>query len=61
MESENSNSISIPISDSNSNIIVEDHLNPAVRLLQISKTETGSCGFDLSRSKWDPYPWVSQK
>ena len=36
-----------------------DHYNPSVRLLQIKKTEhDGSCGFHLSRSRWDPYPWV---
>lgn len=36
-----------------------DHYNPTVRLLNIPKLNDGSCGFDLSRSKWDPYPWVS--
>lgn len=32
--------------------------NPAVRLCEI-KHDAGSCGFNLSKSKWDPYPWVS--
>lgn len=36
-----------------------DHYNPTVRLMNIPKLNDGSCGFDLSRSKWDPYPWVS--
>lgn len=36
-----------------------DHYNPSVRELNIPKLSNGACGFDLSRSKWDPYPWVS--
>uniref|UniRef100_A0A1I8MV89 Uncharacterized protein n=1 Tax=Musca domestica TaxID=7370 RepID=A0A1I8MV89_MUSDO len=36
----------------------DDHYESAVRLLQIDKTVNGSCGFHLTRSKWDPYPWV---
>lgn len=35
-----------------------DHYNPSVREVNIPKLANGSCGFDLSRSKWDPYPWV---
>lgn len=35
-----------------------DHYNPTVREVNIPKLANGSCGFDLSRSKWDPYPWV---
>lgn len=34
------------------------HYESSVRLLRIRKTITGSCGFDLTRTKWDPYPWV---
>ncbi|CAH1255879.1 unnamed protein product [Diabrotica balteata] len=30
----------------------------SVRLIQIEKT-SAQCGFHLTRSKWDPYPWVS--
>lgn len=37
-----------------------DHYNPSVRELNIPKLPSGACGFDLSRSKWDPYPWVSE-
>lgn len=37
---------------------VDDHYHPSVRMLHIPKLENGSCGFHLSRSKWDPYPWV---
>ncbi|XP_058812670.1 uncharacterized protein LOC131677100 isoform X1 [Topomyia yanbarensis] len=37
----------------------DDHYNPSVRILHIPKQPDGSCGFHLSRSKWDPYPWVS--
>lgn len=36
-----------------------DHYNPSVRELNILKSMNGSVGFALSRSKWDPYPWVS--
>lgn len=39
---------------------VDDHYNPSVRVLSIPKLENGSCGFHLSRSKWDPYPWVGK-
>nr|XP_029722762.1 uncharacterized protein LOC109397270 [Aedes albopictus] len=38
----------------------DDHYNPSVRILHIPKQTNGSCGFHLSRSKWDPYPWVSR-
>lgn len=37
----------------------KDHYSPSVRLLNIPKLQNGACGFNLSRSKWDPYPWVS--
>ncbi|XP_053659262.1 uncharacterized protein LOC128708313 [Anopheles marshallii] len=37
----------------------EDHYDPSVRILHIPKQTDGSCGFHLTRSKWDPYPWVS--
>ncbi|XP_053698322.1 uncharacterized protein LOC128745309 [Sabethes cyaneus] len=43
--------------DSSANL--DDHYNPSVRILHIPKQPDGSCGFHLSRSKWDPYPWVS--
>lgn len=36
----------------------QDHYNPSVRLLKIDKSTNGACGFHLTRSKWDPYPWV---
>lgn len=38
----------------------DDHFNPSVRMVHIQKLSDGSCGFHLSRSKWDPYPWVRQ-
>lgn len=37
----------------------DEHYSPAVRLCEISRPESGNCGFHLSRTKWDPYPWVS--
>lgn len=37
----------------------KDHYSPSVRLLNIPKLENGACGFNISRTKWDPYPWVS--
>lgn len=37
----------------------EEHQNPAVRVCDVTKpVEGGSCGFHLTRTKWDPYPWV---
>lgn len=36
-----------------------DHYNPSIRQVNVQKLENGACGFNLSRSKWDPYPWVS--
>lgn len=35
------------------------HYSPSVRLLSIPKLQNGACGFNLTRSKWDPYPWAS--
>jgi hypothetical protein len=37
----------------------DQHYSPSVRLCDIARPATGSCGFHLTRSKWDPYPWVS--
>ncbi|XP_023309876.1 uncharacterized protein LOC108916208 [Anoplophora glabripennis] len=37
---------------------VEDHYNPSVRLVEIERNGS-TCGFHLTRGKWDPYPWVS--
>lgn len=37
-----------------------DHYSPSIRTLEIDRqSSSGNCGFDLTRSKWDPYPWVS--
>ncbi|KAG8291660.1 hypothetical protein J6590_055229 [Homalodisca vitripennis] len=37
----------------------EEHQNPSVRVCDVTKpSEGGSCGFHLTRTKWDPYPWV---
>ncbi|XP_072402569.1 uncharacterized protein [Diabrotica undecimpunctata] len=36
----------------------KNHYHRSVRLIQIEKT-SAQCGFHLTRSKWDPYPWVS--
>lgn len=38
---------------------VEDHSSPRVRLLEIERQSGNCCGFHLTRSKWDPYPWIS--
>lgn len=40
---------------------IDDHYSPSVRMLNIPKNAHGSSGglgFHLTRSKWDPYPWV---
>lgn len=34
------------------------HYSPKIRQIEIEKTAQ-NCGFKLTRSKWDPYPWVS--
>ncbi|XP_075146193.1 uncharacterized protein LOC142220753 isoform X2 [Haematobia irritans] len=43
----------------NDDYVDDDHYESSVRLLHIDKTPNGSCGFHLTRTKWDPYPWVS--
>nr|CAD7392276.1 unnamed protein product [Timema cristinae] len=37
----------------------ETHCAPTVRLCEVARGSGGSCGFHLSRTQWDPYPWVS--
>ncbi|EFA11239.2 uncharacterized protein LOC662426 [Tribolium castaneum] len=37
---------------------VEDHYSPSVRLITLERNGS-NCGFHLTRSKWDPYPWVN--
>jgi hypothetical protein len=39
-----------------------DHYSPSVRVVHVSKPSNTSSGFGfhLSRSKWDPYPYVSR-
>lgn len=39
-----------------------DHYSPSVRSIYITKPSntTSGFGFHLSRSKWDPYPYISQ-
>ena len=39
-----------------------DHYSPSVRLVNITKSSDSatSFGFLLSRSKWDPYPYISR-
>jgi C-terminal processing protease CtpA/Prc len=32
---------------------------PSLRLCDVKRPSTGSCGFHLTRTAWDPYPWVS--
>jgi hypothetical protein len=40
----------------------DDHYSPSVRNVYVSKPveATASFGFHLSRSKWDPYPYISR-
>jgi hypothetical protein len=35
------------------------HYSSSVRLVTIPKLADGSCGIHLSKSKWDPYPYIS--
>jgi hypothetical protein len=39
-----------------------DHYSPSVRVVHVSKPSdtTSGFGFHLSRSKWDPYPYISR-
>lgn len=38
-----------------------DHYSPSVRIVNITKSsEVSGFGFLLSRSKWDPYPYISK-
>lgn len=39
-----------------------DHYSPSVRNVDVSKPidTTSGFGFHLSRSKWDPYPYISR-
>jgi alanyl-tRNA synthetase len=39
-----------------------DHYSPSVRVVHVSKPvdTTSGFGFHLSRSKWDPYPYISR-
>lgn len=36
-----------------------EHSKPSVRLCKVDRNESGSCGFHLTRTKWDPYPWIA--
>ncbi|XP_022914994.1 uncharacterized protein [Onthophagus taurus] len=36
-----------------------DARHPSLKSVLIEKDETGNCGFHLTRSKWDPYPWIT--
>ncbi|XP_063221111.1 E3 ubiquitin-protein ligase sina-like isoform X2 [Bacillus rossius redtenbacheri] len=37
----------------------DDEYRPTVRLCEVKRSASASCGFHLSRTQWDPYPWVS--
>jgi C-terminal processing protease CtpA/Prc len=36
-----------------------DENQPSLRLCDVERPSAGSCGFHLTRTAWDPYPWVS--
>lgn len=44
------------------NVSNSDHYSPSVRVVHVSKPvdTTNGFGFHLSRSKWDPYPYISR-
>lgn len=44
------------------NGLESDHYSPSVRNVYVSKPveTTSGFGFHLSRSKWDPYPYISR-
>jgi C-terminal processing protease CtpA/Prc len=35
-------------------------IEPSLRLCCVSRPSAGYCGFHLTRTAWDPYPWVSK-
>lgn len=37
-----------------------DDYEPSLRQCLVVRPAQGSCGFHLSRTQWDPYPWVSE-
>lgn len=37
----------------------DEEFQPSLRLCHVIRPPAGSCGFHLSRTQWDPYPWVS--
>uniref|UniRef100_A0A8D9FED6 Probable E3 ubiquitin-protein ligase sinah n=1 Tax=Cacopsylla melanoneura TaxID=428564 RepID=A0A8D9FED6_9HEMI len=39
--------------------VKEEEFQPSLRLCHVERPSQGSCGFHLSRTQWDPYPWVS--
>lgn len=50
------------VNDQIINGLNSDHYSPSVRNVDISKPidTTSGFGFHLSRSKWDPYPYISR-
>lgn len=40
--------------------VTEDEYQPSLRFCQVLRPNHGSYGFHLSRTQWDPYPWVSE-
>jgi Periplasmic protease len=34
-------------------------MQPSLRLCDVARPSDGPCGFHLTRTAWDPYPWVS--
>jgi C-terminal processing protease CtpA/Prc len=37
-----------------------NEIQPSLRLCCVSRPSAGYCGFHLTRTAWDPYPWVSK-
>ncbi|KAM7363310.1 uncharacterized protein ACRADG_000264 isoform 1-T4 [Cochliomyia hominivorax] len=48
-----------PLNEHNEEEAYDDHYESSVRFIKINKSPNGACGFHLTRTKWDPYPWVS--
>ncbi len=36
-----------------------EHSRPSLRTCKVDKNESGSYGFHLTRTRWDPYPWIA--
>ncbi|XP_022187781.1 uncharacterized protein LOC111046522 [Nilaparvata lugens] len=41
-------------------VVADEDCPPSLRICTVARPQDGSCGFHLSRTTWDPYPWISE-